>query len=76
MVEYLFGSIFVAVIGVALVMWLAVLARRAILRQRELESSRNRLDSQQQLEEFIRRIDQVASDEELDHLDRKEKRCD
>lgn len=67
MVEYVFISLFVGVIGLAaLVVFLRVLLHRAELykaRQRE----RGQL-SQGDLDKYIRELNQAATDAEVDHL--------
>jgi len=70
-ITYLMGSIFAAIIGVSLVVWLAVLARGAIRHQRELHRQRNEIPSQKALEDFIRHVDQATSGEELNRLENK-----
>ena len=72
MVEYLAGSILLAILGIALVIAVAsVVLPRA--RARQLAARKRReLGSEQDLEAFIRRVDQVTAADELDHLDGKE----
>jgi len=68
-------SLVVAIIGLAAVAgFLAVIVSRARVR-RELSRRRRELATQRELEDFIRRVDQVTTGEELDHLGR-EKRDD
>ncbi len=76
MIEELIASIFAFVIGTALVVWLAYLARGAIRHQKELARKRDEIASQEELEKFIRAVDRATSDEELNRLAREEKRDD
>jgi hypothetical protein len=73
MVELVFTVVFIAVIGTAMVTWGAVLVRRAARHQRELAAKRDPGYSQESLEDFIRRVDQVTAAEQLDHLDQKKR---
>lgn len=70
-IEAIMASIVVIVLGGGLVTWLAVLTRRAVRHQRELAAKRGTINSQQELESYIREIDQAISDEEVTRLDKK-----
>lgn len=72
MVEYLFTSIIIAVIGLAaLTAFLYALLTRAG-RRRELARNRGRITSQRQLDDLIRQVDQATTDDQLDRLEEKE----
>lgn len=73
MIGELIGGILAGIIGVALVVYIASLARKAIQHQHELHRKRGEISSQDTLEEFIRRVNRVTTGEELDHLDNERK---
>jgi hypothetical protein len=75
MVEYLFISIVFAVIGLVIVIGFAAYTLPRARARRELARRKSTLASQEDLEKFIRRVDQVTAADELDHLD-EEKRDD
>jgi hypothetical protein len=72
MIEYLMGSLVLAILGIAVV---AVVLRAGLTRARdrkELARKRHEIASQDDLEQFIRRVDRVTTDEELNHLGNEE----
>lgn len=69
MVSYLFLSIFLAVLGLAVVVTFLAIALPRAQRRRELARHAGEIRSQQELEEFIRKVDQATSGEQIDRLD-------
>lgn len=69
MIEDVFAGIFAVILGLALVTYIAVLARKAARYQRELTRRRGGIASQEQLESYIRKIDQALSEDDIDRLD-------
>jgi hypothetical protein len=69
MVSYLFASIIVAVLGLAAVTIFLAAAVPWARERRELARRKHEIASQDELEAFIRRVDQVTAADELDHLD-------
>lgn len=69
MVEYLMISVVVAILGLAAVVGFISIALSRARKMRELSRKRSEITSQEQLEDFIRRVDQVTAADELDHLD-------
>jgi hypothetical protein len=68
-IEDVFIGIILAVLGlVAVVVYLAVALPRARAR-RELARKKGELASESELDEFIRKVDQVIAADELDHLE-------
>lgn len=67
-VSYLFLSICLSVTGLAVVITAAVAVTRARER-RELARRKGELSSEQELEQFIGRVDQALSDDELNRLE-------
>ena len=73
MISYLFLSLILAVLGLAVVAaTLAVTLPRARQR-RELARRRGELSSQQELENFIGRVDQALSEEDVNRLENERK---
>jgi hypothetical protein len=68
MVSYLFLSIILAVLGLAAVITAAAMALPRARRQRELARRRRELAGQEELEDYIRRVNQALSDEDIDRL--------
>jgi HAMP domain-containing protein len=73
MIGYLMGSLILAIIGVAVAVTVLRIAAVRARRRKELARRRSEIASQDELAEFIRRVDQVTAADELDHLDSKEK---
>ncbi len=69
MIEYVFISIVVFVIGMAIFAGFLWVALPRVKARRELARKKAELASQEDLERFIRRVDQVTAADELDHLD-------
>jgi len=70
MVEEILAAIMVVIIGGWLVTYFAILVRRAVVHQRELAAKREAIDSQRELEAYIRKVNQATSDEELARLEK------
>jgi hypothetical protein len=73
MISYLFLSVFLAVLGLAAVVTFLAIALPRARRRRELARHKGEIRSQQELEDFIRQVDQAASDEQIDRLDNERK---
>ena len=68
MVSYVFLSAFLAVLGIAVVTVVTVIAVRRGRERRELYRRRNELDTESQLEDYLSRLDQAESAEDIDRL--------
>jgi type II secretory pathway pseudopilin PulG len=72
MVGYLMGSLVLAVIGVAVAVAVLRVAAVRARRRRELARRHSEIASQDELKEYLRRVDQVTAADELDHLGNEE----
>ena len=73
MIEELMAGLIVMVLGAAIVVLWALYVIPRARRRRELERKQRELASPEELEAYIRRLNQMASMDDLDHLeDRKE----
>ena len=68
MVSYLFGSVFLAVAGLAVVVTALAIALPRVRERRELARHRGEIRSQRELDDFIRAVDQATSDDDLNRL--------
>ena len=73
MIGYLMGSLVLAIIGIAVaVTALRVMVTRA-RRRKKLARKNAEIASQDELDEYLRRVDQVTAADELDHLGNEKK---
>lgn len=68
MVTYLFLSAFLAVIGLAIITTVLVIASTRARRQRDLNRRKGELASEQELENYLGRLDQATTAGDIDRL--------
>lgn len=67
MVAYLFGSIFLAIIGLAIFTTVLVIAGTRLRRRKDLERRKGELAGEQDLEDYLSWLDQATA-EDIDRL--------
>jgi hypothetical protein len=72
-VDYLAVSILIALLGAALIIVIAARVLPEARARRLAERKSHEIGSPEDLEDFIRRVDQATSDDDLDRLDDQKK---
>lgn len=67
------GSLVLAIIGVAAAVTVLRIAAGRARSRKDLARKKSEITSQDELDEYLRRVDQVTAADELDHLGTEEK---